>query len=99
MKKIDREIIYLNKIVSESKLPGYPADVEKNSFFAEASDASGLEEYYSGENNALENELKNLWSKDTQMQQCIPIILAAVEKSREQKDRAVVQTELYNYAM
>lgn len=99
LNRIDREINTLLELSAAGELPGYKLFTEDNSFYAEAPSCRDLSEYFSGENDALERRLETLWADDAQMKKCIPIILAAVEKSRGQKTNAVVRTELYNYTM
>ena len=99
MNRIDREINTLLEMSAAGELPGYKSFTEDNSFYADKTVCRDLSEYFSGENDALERRLETLWADDTQMRKCIPIILAAVEKSRGQKTNAVVRAELYNHTM
>lgn len=99
MDKIDNEIRLLLEMASAGELPGYKQGQAEGSFYAEKTVCTGLAEYYSGENDALEHELKKIWAHDAKMQKAIPVILATVEKSRGQKGSAVPRTELYNYTM
>ena len=81
------------------ELPGYPVSDRIDSCFAERMTGMDMTEYFSGENDALERRLEALWADEPQMRRCIPLLLAAVEKSREQEKHALLQTELYNYMM
>lgn len=99
MKRIDHEISLLLEMSSADKLPSYPTSCTDDSFYVISNSVSGISEYFSGENHALEAQLKTLWTHDARLQSCIPVILAAVEKSRGNKSREVAHTELYNYTM
>jgi len=88
----------LMTMAAAGELPGYSASGNGDSFWQEAP-AMAMEEYFSGENDALERRLKALWAGDSRLSKCIPVILAAVEKSRGRERHELVYTELYNYTM
>lgn len=99
MSGIDREIELLFDMSASGELPGYPASGGENTFYSENADSADMAEYFSGENDSLERGLEALWADEPEMKKCIPLILAAVEKSRGREMHAVVRTELYNYTM
>ncbi len=89
----------LLELAASGSLPGYPMNDTKDTFFGESPADMDTDLYFSGENDALERQLEALWAHDGQMKQCIPILLAAVEKSRGQEEYSVAHSELYNYTM
>ena len=95
MNGIEHEIELLLDIAAAGKLPDCSAPLQAED------DSSGADpaEYNSGENDVLEARMQALWAREPLLQPCIPIILAAVEKSRGQESHALAQTELYNYTM
>ena len=99
MNGIEHEKELLLRLAAEGALPGYPEEGGEGSFYGKDTPSADLEEYFSGENDALESGLKALWADEPEMRRCIPLILAAVEKSRGREEHAVVRTELYNYSM
>ena len=98
MNRIDREIDLLLDIAASGKLPGYAENAGDSTFYAENA-VSGITEHFSGEIDSLERRLNEMWAKDAALRDYIPLILAAVEKSRTHDGSAVVRTELYNYTM
>lgn len=99
LKEIDYEIRLLLEMSRNGALSGYPESTDDSTFYAENVPGTGMREYFSGENDAMERNLKVLWTDEAQMRKCIPLILAAVEKSRGEKSGEVLHTELYNYTM
>lgn len=99
MKKIEKEINRLLELAATNQLPGYPAPASEGSFFSQSPAVGDLTEYNSGEMDALARQLEEIWAHAPQMKPCIPLILAAIEKSKEQETHALIQTELYNYTM
>lgn len=99
MKEIDYEIKSLLEMASSGKLPSYPVSYTEGSYFAENFKDLGMSVYSSSENDVLERQLEALWAGDAQMSRLIPLVIAAVEKSRGQKESKVPHTELYNYTM
>jgi len=99
LKRIDRESKLLLDMAASGQLPGYPSREESGSFYTDAAPSADLTEYDSRELDLLEAQLKALWAREPDMQACIPLILAAAEKSRGQEGHALPPTELYNYAM
>lgn len=99
MSKIDHEIKLLLEMAASGKLPAYPQTGDNDTYYEKSPCTAGLSEYSSGENDVMECQLKALWKNNEELQKCIPIILAAVEKCRIQKSNAAPHTELYNYTM
>lgn len=103
MNRIEHETKLLFDLAATGELPGYPSTADGSSFYADfpltAPLTADLTEYSSMENDVLERQLKALWAHNSRMQACIPLILAAVEKSRGQDSHTLPPAELYNYTM
>lgn len=99
MNPIDKEIEKLLLCARSGELPGFTDNSGAASFYCENSTCDGVKEYFSGENDALEAQLQALWKDDPQLLRCIPVIIAAVEKSRGRDAHALSPAELYNYTM
>lgn len=100
MSLIDKEIQLLYEKAAADELPKYPEIDSEDSFYADIpSGKEYMTVHFSGENDALEASLKSLWRDDEKLRECIPLVLAAVEKCRVKKENAIEHTELYNYTM
>lgn len=103
MNPIEKEKKLLLEFAGSGRLPGFPEIGEGESTLGPAQPMGKGEPdlcgYFSGENSTLERSLRQLWKNEPEMQACIPVILAAVEKSRGRGEQRVEAAELYNYAM
>lgn len=100
LSRIDKEIQLLSELAASGSLPAHK-NIEgcKSCYSESAESSSAMREYFSGENSDIENGLMKMWKDCPELQKCIPVILAAVEKSRGESVHALEHTELYNYTM
>lgn len=99
LNRIEKETELLLEMARSGEMPAYTAAAWEGVFHTDNSGENYLSEYCSGENDVLERELNALWMGDEKLRRYIPLVLAAVEKSRGSTDSTVPHTELYNYTM